>query len=217
MNKKKYSCIIYDLDGTLVDSSVDLANAINYARKQQDLKPITVTEVVSYTGGGVKNLVELCFHEKHSDKELGVKDFKKCYNRETVVKSELYPGVMATMKELHERGVIQAIATNKPEIYSTLIIEKLGLSDYISTLIGGENAQGCALKPKPASLEFIAREQGIKIENCLMVGDNHTDLEAANNCNMDVVFCTYGFGEHDKNPYTYRINKFAKLLEIIEE
>ncbi len=216
MNKKKYSCVIYDLDGTLVDSSIDLTNAVNYARKQQELKPITVTEVVSYTGGGVKKLIELCLHEKHSNKELAVADFKEYYDQKTVVKSELYAEVMTTMKELHEHGVIQAVATNKPEKYSELIIEKLGLSNYISTLVGGENVQGCALKPNPASLEFIAHEQGVKIENCLMVGDNHTDLEAANNCHMDVVFCTYGFGEHDKKPYTYRINKFSKLLEIIK-
>ena len=215
MNKKKYSCVIYDLDGTLIDSSLDLANAINYARRQQNLKPITVTEVISFTGGGVRNLVKLCFHEKHSDKDLALKDFQEYYAKESVTETKLYAQVLETIKELDKRGIIQAVATNKPELFTKEILDKLGLSQYMSTIIGGENEHNCKLKPTPDLLQFIARQHNLNTSECLMVGDNHTDIEAANNCNMDVAFCTFGFGEHNKHAYNYRIDRFSKLLDIV--
>ncbi|UDQ97335.1 HAD-IIIA family hydrolase [Lentisphaerota bacterium WC36G] len=215
MKKKNYSCVIYDLDGTLIDSSLDLANAINFARKEQDLKPITVTEVIAYIGGGAKNLVNLCFHEKNSDKDRALADFKKYYAENCVVETTFYEGVLETIKELHNRGIVQAVATNKPENLSKPIIEKLGLNQFMSIIIGGENKQKCELKPHPATLEYIARKFNKDINECLMVGDNHTDIEAAHNCNMDVAFCAFGLGEHNKLDYTYRISKFSKLLQIV--
>jgi phosphoglycolate phosphatase len=214
--------IIFDLDGTLVDSAPDLSNAINamlIALKRE----VFPTQIIhDWVGNGAKVLVERALSgqreiskdldEKYCAKALTI--FLDYYQQHACVHTCLYNGVASTLSTLIERGYQLHIVTNKPLIFVTPILKKLAINEYFEMILGADCLP--KKKPDPMPLSHVCQTHHVNIEHCVMVGDSQNDILAANAINMDSIAVTYGYnyGEDitDNNPSVV-CDEFSQLLQ----
>lgn len=185
--------LIFDLDGTLIDSRVDLARGVALTRKELGLSPVSSEAIIANIGEGVKNLIRRSIPEwpaSRLDEALVIN--RRHYTRCLCDHTRPYPGVTAMLRGLRGQGVKTAVVTNKPHEFTTQILDRLKLTTYFDQILGaGVLPQ---LKPDPAPLLNVADNLGEAPENCWMIGDHFTDLEAGRRAGMRRCFCSYGFG-----------------------
>lgn len=208
------SLIIFDLDGTLVDSSVDLCNAINYAIMPTQSKPITVEETKMIVGEGISRLFEkINLHESNIlSKEELLDRFIEYYVKHLLDNTRPYPYVEDTLKRLSRYK--KAVVSNKREEMSKSIIEGLGLSAYFDMVVGSDTVG--AKKPSPQPLLHVINNLNVSPEETVIVGDSNYDIEAGKAVNIKTIAVTYGF-----RPIEYLasadfiINRFDELHGIL--
>src|SRR5208282_913088 len=130
--------IIFDLDGTLIDSSIDIANAINYAVEPYGVAPLTVQEVISLVGEGISRLMENIILKEGigADRDSLTERFVKYYSAHLIDNTPVYPGVRETLSQLG--AFRKAVISNKRESLSVKILEQLGLSEYMDAIVGSD-------------------------------------------------------------------------------
>jgi phosphoglycolate phosphatase len=183
--------LLFDLDGTLIDSTADLAAAGNWLRVSQGMEPLSEAHVASYVGDGVESLVRRLL--ERDDVASQIEPFKDHYNQHCLDTTYLYAGVAETLKALKERGYKMAVVTNKPERISRHILEGLGVAGCFSSVIGGNTCTN--KKPHPEPLLKACFELGLKPEHGAMVGDSRVDVEAAHNTGMPCLALYGGIGD----------------------
>lgn len=209
----KFRCFIFDLDGTLVDSLDDLTNAVNHMRSKYALAAIPRSVVQGTIGNGRRDAIEKSFKLddivlSEDDLQKAMKLYNDYYAEHQTDETVTYPGVLETLSKLRERGCFCAVATNKRSVEACNILQQLGIMQYINCVIGdGENIP---LKPAAEPLIEAARRLNVPLNECVMVGDNYTDLGAARAANISSIFCTYGLGSK-KNE-----TAFAEISSITE-
>ena len=207
--------IIYDLDGTLIDSQADLVTAVNRARRDYGLVPLPFATVVSFVGDGQRQLVARSIPEPPASLDERVAAVRSHYARCLLDETRCYPGVEEALAALQAAGWQQAIATNKPAPFTATIIDGLGLRPFLAAAVGAE--PGLALKPDPAPLRLalqLAGWQGAP-RQCWMVGDHHTDLIAARQLGLQRCFCRYGIGNDGGAAYELAIDHIGQFLEFV--
>ncbi len=207
------SCIIFDLDGTLVDSRADLCTGVNLMRRDFNLPPLPLDEVVSYVGNGTSALCERALRETGIRIEDALPRLKKHYSEHLLDETILYPGVEEGLRKLHAAGIPLAVISNKLESPSKRILEALGVADLFRLIVGGDS--GFKLKPDPESLIHVIKSCDADASHSYMVGDNYTDLVSGRMAKMLCVFATYGFGVHKNEKYDFLIDDFAGLVKLI--
>ncbi len=190
----KPRAIIFDLDGTLIDSRVDIARACNDALMAMGREPLPVEEVSTFVGDGARMLVARALRaEPHAPEvEVGLGHFRVSYEARPVVDTRLLPGVEACFECFS--GLPVALATNKPRRATELVLAGLGIaSRFVAVAAGGDGP----LKPDPALLEKVLGEMRLAAKDVWMVGDSPQDVGAGR-----AVGCTtigvYGFVERDR-------------------
>lgn len=202
--------IIFDLDGTLVDSCRDLATSVNLMRHHYGLPPLPVATITTYVGNGVRMLVTRALEGTGIDIDEALRIQIPIYKAHLLVETVPYPGVELGLRLLKQRGHLLAVATNKPAEACELILRHLGLMDlFVSVLAGGSFP---VLKPAPDMILSIMAAAGAKAENTWMVGDNHTDLEAARRAGARSIFLTYGYGETGNETPTLCCASFDEVV-----
>lgn len=190
--------ILYDLDGTLIDSAPDLCQAVNLALSEVSLPGHDVDAVRRMIGEGQRVLIERAIRRAGGNLEPpGFVDdvlvrFRRHYSAHLVEKTELYPTVRETLAALSPR-VPLAVATNKPGEWARRIIATFGLDPHFRWVLGEDDIG--ARKPDPRLLLNICERAGIEPSQALMVGDSAIDLAAAHAAHMPIAFCTYGFAD----------------------
>ncbi len=209
------SLIIFDLDGTLIDSRQDLCDAMNEVRALHHLPPLPEKVTTTYLGSGERNCIRNLMHANVAGEafEQACRDMRKAYQSRLTVKTVLYPGVAETLAELAKRHIL-CVASNKPQQSVTQIVETLGVADKFTQVIGGGTCQN--LKPDPEIVYCAARLCNTTIENAWMIGDHFTDLETAANAGIHSCLCNYGFGDPKKDHADAVIQCFPQLLTVIE-
>jgi phosphoglycolate phosphatase len=220
--KDKKKLLIFDLDGTLIDSAPDLALAINSMMEDLNFDPIPLDVIKGFIGNGAKTLVSRSLSYRHQhrvSRELYDRAFQKfmeAYKSNPCEKTKLYPGVKETLKYLKGEGYQMVICTNKPEGFLAPILEGLDIDRYFDNWIGETSLN--EKKPSGLPLLYLAKEALAPIDSCLMIGDSRNDVLAASNANMESIGLSYGYnyGEGLKkyNP-TVIINKFINLKKIL--
>lgn len=187
------SAVVFDLDGTLVDSAGDIAEAVNRTLEDLSLPRVSETTVRSWIGEGVRNLVVTALRDAGIDLTLEtvMPVFMRHYHDCLLRSPRLYDGVRATLEALQARGLPMAICTNKPAALVPPLLEHLGIASFFAHIIGGDSLP--QRKPSPEPLQHVAALLGQPVQACLMVGDSATDLHAANNAGMPVVLVRYGY------------------------
>jgi len=202
--------IIFDLDGTLIDSRADLAAGINHMREHFGLEPLPLKTVSGYVGNGVRLLVERSLQGADIDFEEALQINKNYYCSHLTVHTTLYDGVAEGVPQLAAAGHKLALLTNKPGGPSRGILKHFGLEGYFDSIIGGGDIE--KLKPEPDGVFHCMEAATTKTSNTWMVGDHYTDLAVAENAGVKSAFVRYGFGEergHEASVY------FASFQELV--
>ncbi|MGA2216006.1 MAG: HAD-IA family hydrolase [Bryobacteraceae bacterium] len=193
MSQLSRDLLIFDLDGTLVDSKLDLVHAVNAARGLMDLAPISEELVSSYVGNGAPVLMRRALGPEVSEADVarGLEFFMKYYRAHMLDNTRLYPGVKDALDRLRDSGAKMAVLTNKPVRISRSIVEGLGLAQHFFRLYGGNSFE--QKKPDPIGIESLLEESGLTRERTIMVGDSGVDVQTARNAKVRACGVSYGF------------------------
>lgn len=184
---------IFDLDGTLIDSKLDLAHAVNATRAHIGLPPLEHALIYSYVGNGAPVLMRRSLgpDAEEADVERALEFFLAYYSEHMLDYTVLYPGVRETLEKLDNGGRRLAVLTNKPVRISAAILNGLGVGNHFFRVYGGNSFE--QKKPHPIGVETLLRESGARKESALMVGDSAVDIRTARNAGIPCCGVTYGF------------------------
>ena len=204
--------VIFDLDGTLIDSSIDLANSVNATRAHLGLPPIENEVVYSYVGNGAPVLIRKALGPEYSEKvvEDALLFFLGYYREHMLDNTGLYPGVGEALERFRSAGIPMAVLTNKPVRFSEAIVDGLGLASHFIRVYGGNSFD--FKKPHPVGVEKLMSESGARREETVMVGDSGVDVQTARNAKITACGVTWGF-----QPETFTAHPPDFLVDKPEE
>ena len=185
--------LIFDLDGTLVDSKLDLAHSVNATREHFGLPALDVKTIGQYVGNGAPVLIRRAMGNGASDADVrkALEYFLSHYDDHKLDYTRAYPGIPEALAELEAAGVRMAVLTNKPVRVSTAIVEGLGLAGYFAKIYGGNSFE--QKKPDPVGVNTLLADLGAARERTLMVGDSSVDVRTARNAGVKCCGVSYGF------------------------
>ena len=185
--------LIFDLDGTLIDSKLDLVHSVNAARGLMKLPPISEELVASYVGNGAPVLMRRALGPEASEAEVqrALEYFLGYYRDHMLDNTTLYPGVKTALDRLRDAGAKMAVLTNKPFRFSRELVKGLGLGNHFFQVYGGNSFE--QKKPDPVGVEALLKESGVRRESAIMVGDSGVDIRTARNANIRACGVSYGF------------------------
>ena len=188
-----YRAVLFDLDGTLVDTEDDIVEAVNRTLGDWRLGPRTATEVHGWIGEGARMLIERAFRAAGSDADIDavMPDLMRHYAETLLLGARLYPGAEPVLRGLRARGVRLALCTNKPSRFLLPLMRHLGVADVFDAMVGGDSLP--RRKPDALPLLHIAEGFGLPVAQCLMVGDSETDARAAHAAGMPLALVAYGY------------------------
>jgi phosphoglycolate phosphatase len=191
--------LIFDLDGTLIDSRLDLVHAVNATRAEAGKGPIPDAQIFSFVGNGAPVLVKRAMGPEASEEEVAnaLEFFLDYYRHHALDYTTLYPEIGDSLQRLHASGARLAVLTNKPVRISERIMKGLGLAPLFFRIYGGNSFDH--KKPHPIGIETLRAEANAPAENTWMVGDSWVDVQTARNAGVPVCGVTWGF-----QPETFR-------------
>lgn len=204
--------LIFDLDGTLIDSRLDLAHAVNATRAQAGRGPLPHEQIFSFVGNGAPVLIKRAMGPEVTEDEAAgaLEFFLDYYKHHALDYTVLYPGVRESLDRLHAAHAKLAILTNKPVRTSRRIMEGLGVSPLFFQIYGGNSFDH--KKPHRIGVDTLRRESGTAPEETWMVGDSYVDVQTARNAGVSSCGVTYGF-----QPETFREFPPDVLVDRLEE
>jgi phosphoglycolate phosphatase len=189
---KNRDLLVFDLDGTLVDSQRDLTDSVNATRAWMGLGPLPPETVAQYVGKGAPVLVQRALPDAgEEDWARGLKYFLDYYREHMLDSTRLYPGVREALDELHGAGVPLAVLTNKPIRFSLRMLEGLGLDLHFFRVYGGNSFP--EKKPHPMGLDALIAESRADRDRTVMIGDSAVDVQTARNAGVRACGVKWGF------------------------
>ena len=213
----KYKLVLFDLDGTLLDTLDDLSEAVNHALALRGLPQHTRDEYMTMVGHGVRNLVKAALPEgMQADDALidsALADFKAYYTAHIDVHTHPYPGMQALVTRLHEAGVQLAVTSNKFQEGAEYLIRKFFPGIPFAAVLG--NRPGFPLKPDPEIVGEVLRRTGVRPEDAVLVGDSPTDMKTAANGSIAAVAVTWGYRPMRGFPGVTVVESAEELLLLL--
>jgi phosphoglycolate phosphatase len=185
--------LIFDLDGTLVNSLEDITASVNFTLTRLGRPPISLEKVRQFVGDGITLLLTRALGERAELLEDAKGIYTVHHSRNLVVRSRLYPGVRETLE--HFRALPMAVVTNKGHAFSEPLLEQLGIRRYFAMTISADD--GLPLKPAPDALLRITDQLAVDKSQSVMVGDGVQDIEAGKAAGIKTCAVTYGFRSED--------------------
>ncbi|AEA34171.1 HAD family hydrolase [Hippea maritima] len=210
--------VLFDLDGTLIDSRLDLANSINAALIEFSLEPLPNEKIYSFVGNGVRRLVEDCLKEEgRVDLFDSVMNFFFAHYYDHLLDNTiLYDGVLEVLENLKRKNTDMFIITNKSFIFTKRVIEGLKINFYFKDVICGDSLP--FRKPHPQPILLLKDKYNLKFDSGIMVGDSENDIEAAKSAKVSIGWAAYGFRNKDileKYRVDFILNKPLELLSLL--
>jgi phosphoglycolate phosphatase len=209
--------VIFDLDGTLIDSRLDLVHSVNAALRHIERPELPQDVIASYVGDGAPLLIQRALGAEAANDALvrkGLEFFLAYYREHKLDHTTVYPGIpqaLATVQNLgNGKPRTLAVLTNKPVIPSRAIIDALGLGQFFSQVYGGNSF--ATKKPDPEGARKLLQEYGVKAEQAAIVGDSHVDVQTGHNAGLWTIGVTYGFA-----PQTLEAEAPDVLVDSAEE
>jgi phosphoglycolate phosphatase len=211
---KNIKLIIFDLDGTLIDSLDDLTDATNHMLVSLGRAAAGRDQVRGYVGQGARRLVERAMPNAAAEEiEIGISVFL-AYNEQHIVdKTRLYPGVAETLSALRRAGKMLAVVSNKNVALCRRVLTTLEVDGYFECVIGADSLQ--ARKPSPEPLLKVLSDLGVSAERAVIVGDSINDIAAGKGAGIVTVGCTYGYGDRAEiADADYLVDTVTSLLDL---
>ena len=209
--------VIFDLDGTLIDSKLDLVHSVNAARAYMGLAPISADLVASYVGSGAPVLMRRALGPDASEADVRttLRYFLEYYRDHMLDNTYLYPGVREALDRMHDAGTQMAVLTNKPVRFSEALVSGLGLGSHFFRIYGGNSFE--QKKPDPVGILTLLEESGIAKERTIMVGDSNVDVRTARNAQVRACGVTYGFQPEtfEQDPPDLVVDDMQQLAEWV--
>ncbi len=206
--------VIFDLDGTLIDSSVDITNALNYALEPYSLRKLTVEDSIKLIGEGINRLIEKIAGDMGDAVVDSVtKRFLEHYTKHILDYTKEYPGVKETLEKLDKYK--KAVISNKKENLSRMVLEGLGLLQYFDIIIGSDTTP--ERKPSPVPILKVLSELHINASDSVIVGDSNYDVDAGKAAGVKTIAVTYGYRPREVIAHAdYLIDRMIDLVPLIE-
>ena len=209
--------LIFDLDGTLIDSKRDLIHSVNAMLGEMGRAQLDEETISGYIGHGAPLLVSraLGSNAREDDLRRALQFFLAYYEEHKLDTTCAYPGVADSLAELSRKKVPMAVLTNKPVKISVRILEALGLAAYFRVIYGGNSFE--SKKPDPRGANTIVSEFGASPRETMLIGDSEVDVQTARNARMIAVAVNYGFGVHDRtqHPADFYLEKLPDLVPLV--
>jgi phosphoglycolate phosphatase len=215
---KRYQAMLFDLDGTLLDSKKDIALATNATLAHMGCDPIAEDTIYTFVGKGVRDLIRGALGKGPREREDDALNFFNTYYlAHCADHSKFFRGVTGTLNDLAVRGVKLAVLTNKPQMFTDAILTALGAASQFGRVVSAE--AGFPNKPDKTSACDIMASFGVTPDQTLMVGDSIVDLQTAENVGMDCALMLYGFSPREemlsyKGRAKYIFEEFDELLPL---
>jgi phosphoglycolate phosphatase len=203
--------VIFDLDGTLIDSAEDIALHVGRVYRELKGKDVPADEVKKNIGDGARSLLANFFQGQELEEAL--ERFLHYYISEPVIHTKPYEGVMETLESLKERGILLAVATNKPYAITLEVLKKLRMLHYFDDVLGADLLP--EKKPSPLPLLEIAKRLEVPPELGLMVGDSENDILAGRRAGMLTAHARWGY-KAPQSPPDYHLDHPKELLRLID-
>jgi phosphoglycolate phosphatase len=207
--------LIFDLDGTLIDSKQDLIHSVNAMLSELGRGELAEETISGYIGHGAPQLVARALGDgcTEEERQRALKFFLGYYELHKMDTTCAYPGVAETLEKL--ASMPMAVLTNKPVRISVRILDAMGLSKYFLAIYGGNSFE--TKKPDPLGARTILRELGAEPQEALLVGDSEVDVQTARNAGTLAAAVNYGFGVHDRRAYPADIylERFGELSTLL--
>jgi phosphoglycolate phosphatase len=214
-NFSSVHALIFDLDGTLIDSKRDLIQSVNAMLQGMGREMLHEDTISGYIGHGAPQLIGRALGNgaTEAEREKALKFFLAYYEEHKLDSTCAYPGVTETLEEL--RGFSMAVLTNKPVRVSVRILEGLRLANYFRAVYGGNSFE--TKKPDPLGARKILEEFGVAPEEAMLIGDSEVDVQTARNAGTLAVAVNYGFGTHDRtaNPADVYLDRLTELVPLL--
>ena len=209
--------LIFDLDGTLIDSKRDLIHSVNAMLGEMGRAKLNEETISGYIGHGAPLLVSRALGANAKEEELrrGLEFFLAYYEEHKLDTTCAYSGVSDALVELSRKQVPMAVLTNKPVKISVSILEALGLASHFRVIYGGNSFE--TKKPDPFGAMKILKEFGAAPREAMVVGDSEVDVQTARNADVIAVAVNYGFGVHDRvqHPADIYLEKLTDLVPLV--
>ena len=203
--------VVFDLDGTLIDSLADIRQAVNHVRNAAGLDDISLDMARRCVGNGADLLIDRTIPEEAMEHNRALALFKEYYQKHNTDLTRLYPQTQECLAKLRKAGCVLCTASNKPASACEPLLESFGIRQYFTEVIGG--GAGFPLKPEPDVLLFL-KEKYPNMNN-FMCGDHYTDLECGRRAGFTTILAAYGFGDPREEKADFTAENFSELTEFI--
>jgi phosphoglycolate phosphatase len=200
---RRIQTVLFDLDGTLLDTAPDLANALNAVLRNNNRSPLPFDQIRPVVSHGGRALIELGFKlgPDHPDFAPLKRQLLDYYEAHIAEQTTLFPGMSEVLNSIEQRGFNWGVVTNKPAWLTEPLMDALDLSQRAATIVSGDTLNEC--KPHPAPLLHACKLVDSQPENCLYVGDAERDIRAGHNAGMPTLVAMFGYLMKDDKPETW--------------
>jgi phosphoglycolate phosphatase len=219
---KGIQLVIFDLDGTLIDSRLDLVHSVNAALRHIGREPLPDDVIASYVGDGAPVLIQRALGGEQIDEAIirkGLEFFLSYYREHKLDHTTVYDGIKEVLTAVQQSGNgsarKMAVLSNKPVIPSRAIVEALGLGPFFGQIYGGNSF--ATKKPDPEGARKLLEENGVCPEHAVIVGDSHVDIQTGRNAGMWTIGVNYGFAPHtlEDSPGDVMVDHPGELGEVL--
>lgn len=216
-NSSKITSVLFDLDGTLLDTAPDMTNALNLLLEEEGKEPLSYEFCRDSVSHGSIAMVRLGFGDQQSADELERRrlQFLHLYEKNLCVDTKLFDGMDKVLDLLEEQQLQWGIVTNKPAFLTVPLLQQLNLFERARTVVSGDTIK--QRKPNPEPLYLAANECASLATECIYVGDAERDIEAGNRANMVTLLASYGYIDASQNPAGWGANGVISYPEEVLE
>jgi phosphoglycolate phosphatase len=218
LDSAKHRAVLFDLDGTLVDTAPDMVAVLQVLQLDHDLPPVTYDVARSYVSDGVIGLLRLGFPGADDDlREKLQLEYLSAYAKRICERSTVFGGLEPLLRQLEDASIPWGVVTNKPQRLTEPLLAALQLADRIACCVSGDTLT--LRKPDPAPLLHACELVGINVHECVYVGDSPRDIEAGRAAGMSTIAAAYGYVKPDDNAEDWGADSIAadtkELAQIV--
>lgn len=206
------SCVLFDLDGTLVDTAPDLIACLNKALTQHGFSTVSSAKIKPFISYGAAAMISMSIKDAEQHKQEQVLEtMLECYQQNTAKHSTFFSGMNETLDTIESLGLKWGIVTNKRERFTNPLVTALNLNDRAACVISGDTTANS--KPHPEPMLTACAQAEVKPEECVYIGDAAHDIDAGKNANMKTLAAIYGYLKPDDKPNTWGADSLIESPE----